>query len=171
MTNSRGEGGKRGWGGTFEVLRPANVLKAKVGSGPAILDDVTAQRIEQGIASQTGRYLKILDAELRDLEDLVGRSHDRHDLDETGNRAIFCITHRIRGEAGQNDLLLIAAIANLLCEFLDQPVMLSTAPVEFVKLHVDAMVAVRAERLTGAGGERGKALLEGFRKARAKYLA
>lgn len=161
--------GQRGSGGYCEIVKVPNTLKEKVGNGPAVLDEETAHRLDDLILRQRPMYLPILDDQLEELHAAISGYRDGSPLDDSGNRALFFHSHRIRGEAGMNGLSLLGAIADLLCECLDDP---STLPPErlvaFVRLHVDALLAARAANLEGLGGEAGDTLIEGLRRARSK---
>ncbi len=158
--------------GEYEMYEPPNKIKTKVGRMPQRLEPAMALRAQTLLDDLAGEYKDILIGELEDLRAIMN-DHEDWDgdvLDEGSNRAIFAIAHRIRGEAAMHDYQVISSIANLLCDFLDHPQMLESAPMPFVKLHVDAMCVARDQNLVGAGGPAGRELVKGFRMARDKLL-
>lgn len=154
------------WAPDVRVVNVPNFIKPKVGDGPAKLDNATAERIEARIAAERDNYLDLLDNEIKELRAIAGRYANT--LDEEGLKAIFFIAHRIRGEAGMNDLVLVETIASLLCDCVEHPEIVTGPMADFIKLHIDALAAVRTANLSGSGGETGRVIIEGFKQARQK---
>lgn len=162
---------KRGKPGDCQIITPPNLIKTKVGDGPSRLDEAVAKYLDGLVAREKVNYLPILDDEIRDLRKLVAMYAERDVLDERGNRALYFIAHRIRGEAGMNDEELVGTIANLLCECLDHPDTVTGPMVQFVALHVEAMAAARAADFDEDGAEKARQVIAGFKAARAKLMA
>ena len=161
---------QRGAPGDCQIIRVPNLLKPKVGEGPTRLPDAVARYLDGQIEKERHTYLPILDDEIADLRKLIGEYADRDSLDERGNRALYYIAHRIRGEAGMNREMLVGSIANLLCECLDHPDTVSGPLIQFVALHVDAIAAARAADFSEDGASQARQVIEAFKAARAKLM-
>jgi CheY-like chemotaxis protein len=155
------------------LFRLPNRLKDKVagigssGTGElpiALLDEAEEQldRTSLDFADWALTYLA-------DLSDLCTES-----LLHPGNRPkhfeeINLLAHELRGQGGTFGYPLITTFAKSLYDCTGKGCNQSDPAVEVVKAHIDSMRAVLKERIKGDGGEVGKQIFMGLRKAIAKH--
>ena len=147
-----------------EVINPPNRLSAKVGiGGPGAVTPETLEKAEKVIVGMTGNYLEWVERDLVDLDEayaaLKADPGDRANLDR-----IFRLSHDIKGQGGSFGYLLMTAIGNELCRFIEACEEVGPGQVDVVRLHIDAMKVVIGERLREDGGDRGEALLIGLQQ-------
>ncbi len=78
--------------------------------------------------------------------------------------ALFDVAHDIRGESGTFGFPLATAIADNLCNLLEDKSQASEPLREAVRLHIGSLKLVLSEPIKGDGGERGAELMDGLRK-------
>ncbi|HXP96464.1 MAG TPA: response regulator [Telmatospirillum sp.] len=78
-------------------------------------------------------------------------------------RAVFDAAYQMAGQGGCFDYPLISLIGAQLCRFIDDRTVFGEADMRAVRLHIDAMRVVVAERLEGDGGHNRHALIKGLR--------
>lgn len=82
---------------------------------------------------------------------------------------INLLAHELRGQGGTFGYPLITTFAKSLYDCTGKGCNVSDASVEVVKAHIDSMRAVLKERIKGDGGEVGKQIFKGLRKAISKH--
>jgi CheY-like chemotaxis protein len=78
-------------------------------------------------------------------------------------RAVFETAYHMAGQGGCFDYPLISVIGAQLCRLIDDRTIFREADMRAVRLHIDAMRVVVAERLEGDGGHNRHALIKGLR--------
>lgn len=150
-----------------EIVTPPNTLKSKVGvGGPGAVDMAALERAEKVISNMAGDYLKWVEGDLRKIGDayqkLVRGADPRADvLDE-----IFRISHDMKGQGGSFGYGLMTAIGNQLCRVVEKMCKGAKPEIEneVIRIHIDSMKLVIAQRLQGDGGRQGAAMLAGLVK-------
>lgn len=157
-----------------EIITPPNLLKNKVSEGGAGAVDLEAlDRAEKVITDLTGDYLEWVSTDLGCLGEFLNKltaaaPADRKPvLDE-----IFHISHDMKGQGGSFGYPLITAIANDLCRLIEKAEGEIGAPlIGAVKIHVDSMKLVIAQRMTGEGSKEAEAILAGLKQVTDKLIA
>ena len=152
-----------------QLITPPNTLKDKVGTGgPGAVDLDVLERAEQVIADLAGNYLEWVEEDLvkiqKALEDLKAAGGDhKAELDR-----VFQIAHDMKGQGGSFGYQLMTVVGNQLCRFIEPLETVGPGEIEVIKLHIDTMSLIIAQRMEGDGGKAGEALLAGLEKVAAK---
>lgn len=154
-----------------EFIQPPNSLKSKVGPGSAGIDMKVLEQAEQVIANLQDNYLEWVVEDLKALQaayvDLSDTAPGQH---QAALEEVFRIGHDIKGQGGSFGYELMTAVGNSLCRFIedlgeDAP---SRPEIEVIKVHIDTLRYVIAERVEGDGGDQGQRLLKGLDAVKAK---
>lgn len=151
-----------------EIITPPNTLKNKVSFSPNGVDLDMLEKAEQIIASLQGNYLEWVVEDLNKLQ-----AHYDRAMADPGNRAqavadIFHVAHDVKGQGGSFGYHLMTAIGNQLCRFVENLPEAGPAELDVIKLHIDAMRLIIAERLEGTGGTAGERMVAGLQAVIAK---
>ena len=84
-------------------------------------------------------------------------------------RVIQALVQEIRGEAGTHDYHLASTIGQSLLDYIEDLDAAEAAQMQVVEIHVEALKTVVLARITGQGGDRGKALIAGIEAVVAKF--
>lgn len=154
-----------------EIINPPNTVKSKVRvGGPGAVDTSTLERAEQAIAGMADQYLDWVQEDLKRIEDayavLTGASGDRkQELD-----GVFQVAHDMKGQGGSFGFDLITAIGNQLCRLIEKIDVINDGEINAIRVHIDAMKLVIAQKMTGNGGKAGDQILIGLDKVAEKVL-
>ena len=151
------------------IIEVPNRLKGKVSYGP---DGVDAQRLEQAeaaIAELAPDYLVWVAEDLRRLQTAYDAAMAvTDDARSAAVRAVFEISHDMKGQGGSFNYAMITLVGAQLCNFIESRSFFEEQDMEVIRLHVDAMRMVVANKLEGDGGRPGQALLKGLQAVIAK---
>ncbi|WP_431855781.1 Hpt domain-containing protein [Azospirillum sp.] len=142
-------------GTSVRIVQPPNRLKSKVGRGSPTLPPTVPPTFRALVHASAAAYSRHLDDQLHALRAL-----------STGGGAaaaetIFAIAHQIRGEARTFGFGHVGNTAESLCAFIEAGGPERARGGAVVTLHVDTMVALKAD-----GGDSGaQALLDGLARA------
>lgn len=155
-----------------EIIEPPKKLKDKVSvGGPDAVDAATLERAEQAIAGMTDSYLEWVANDLAKLAVAVEHllsDPKAADRDERMQK-VFFLVHDMKGQGGSFNYRLITVIGDGLCRAIEKmDGSHVSAENEVVKVHVDALKLVIAQRMEGDGGAAGEALVAGLRSVAAK---
>ncbi|MDA1089106.1 MAG: Hpt domain-containing protein [Proteobacteria bacterium] len=155
----------------LEIINPPNALKQKVGIGGAGAVDLEAlERAEQVIAGMTDSYLEWVVEDLKKIEQAyLALASARGDKKEEV-KAVFQISHDIKGQGGSFGYDLMTAIGNELCRLIEKADKVGASEIAAIKLHIDALKLVITEDLKGNGGKEGEQMLSGLQKVCDKLL-
>jgi len=170
--HARGGGGQAG-DPRPEFISPPDTLRDKA---PMTADGVNPQTLaeaEKIIAGMQSNYLEWVEDDLARLQALVA---EMDAAAPEGRKAvldrIFEVAHDVKGQGGSFDYPLMTAIGNQLCRFIER---LEGTPtdvqLQVVRLHVDALRLVIAERMSGDGGPAGERLVGALKAAVDKATA
>ena len=154
-----------------EIINPPNAVKAKVKvGGPGAVDASTLERAEQAIAGMSDQYLDWVQEDIARIDaaykELAAATGDRaEEIDK-----VFQVSHDMKGQGGSFGFDLVTAIGNQLCRMIEKMDTIGNAEVEAVRVHIDAMKLVIAQRMKGSGGKAGEQILAGLEKVVAKVL-
>lgn len=144
-----------------EVIIPPVSLADRVvkDSGPdlrTIIADVEAgiETMKQDYDAELAADLAVLDGALAEFKATSG------EVRADAAAALYRAAHDMRGLAGSFGYPLLTGIASSLCAFIDRTDDDLAPHIQVVELHLGAMHAVVANKVTGGGGKQGRALLE-----------
>ena len=157
-------------------FRPNNRIREKLGPAtreaihfdPLIID-AAQERIKRLVgdyADWARRYISSMSDSLASLE--VGGWPEDGNAKHVAN--INRIAHELRGQSGTFDYLLITAFGKSLYKAtMDTEMKITENRLKLVEAHIDAIRTVFRNRITGDGGQVGKALLGEIENAAQKY--
>jgi len=154
-----------------EIINPPNTVKSKVRvGGPGAVDTSTLEQAEQAIASMGDQYLEWVQEDLKRIDEafaaLAAASGERKDeLEE-----VFGVAHDMKGQGGSFGFDLITAIGNQLCRLIEKLEKAGDPEVNAIRVHIDAMKLVIAQKIKGDGGKAGDQILFGLEKVAEKLL-
>lgn len=111
-----------------------------------------------------GDYLSWVQGDLERLQETF-RAAEAADPSECREKLkeVFSIAHDVKGQGGSFNYHLMTTIGNQLCRFIEKlPDTVSQGQLEVVKVHIDALRLVIAQRLEGDGGSVGTKLVRGL---------
>ncbi len=83
---------------------------------------------------------------------------------------VFGVAHDMKGQGGSFGYDLITAIGNQLCRLIEKLEKAGDAEVNAIRVHIDAMKLVIAQKIKGDGGKAGDQILFGLEKVAEKLL-
>ena len=154
-----------------EIINPPNTVKSKVGvGGPGAVDISTLERAEEAIADMADQYLDWVQEDLTRIDDaykvLAAATGDRKEEVD----GVFQVAHDMKGQGGSFGYDLITAIGNQLCRLIEKVETIGDAEVGAIRVHIDAMKLVVAQKMKGHGGKAGDQILFGLEKVMEKLL-
>jgi hypothetical protein len=164
---------------TYEVIQPANPLRAKVGP-PRPTDPTLLARAEAAIHAMSEEYLGWVADDLAVLE--AGAAELTSAGDDPARRAqalqtVYGAVHDIKGQGSTFDFALVTGVAASLCRYLERTREIGgdqgsvPADPEIVSAHVAALRAVIHNGIKGDGGPLGREVESGLAKAVERSLA
>ncbi|WP_142848580.1 Hpt domain-containing protein [Telmatospirillum sp. J64-1] len=160
-------------GDEHEIIRPPNTLKSKVTYGPGGVDLDALEKAEAVIAGLKGSYLEWVQDDLVKLQEVYDRALAGQGDPRDNLREIFRIAHDIKGQGGSFDYHLMTQVGNHLCRFIEaaeELVVTGKSELAVVKVHLDALRLIIAERREGDGGAEGQKMVAGLALVVEKYL-
>ncbi|HIJ38328.1 MAG TPA: Hpt domain-containing protein [Rhodospirillaceae bacterium] len=145
------------------IIEVSNLLKAKVSYGPGGVDAKKLEETEAMIRGLQSEYVVWVLDDLKKLQvsleaALMAGTDDR----AAPVRQIFETAHDMKGQGGSFDYGLMTQVSAQLCSFIDSRTIYSDQDMEVIRLHVDALRLVIAQKMVGDGGGGGKGLLRGL---------
>jgi hypothetical protein len=150
-----------------EIIRAPTFLKAKVGEMAQRLPKDVAESLDGQIDSMRSVYLEMFDEDVATIRGFVAAAPGPL-VNADMKDGVYPILHRIRGEAGMNGLDSAATVADALCNVFEENAHEGRVPVALVKLHVDALAAIRR---SPDDSKACKGIVSGLALARDKLLS
>lgn len=146
-----------------KFINPPNTLKAKVGPPiPGGVDLDALERAEAIIANLTDSYLEWVQEDLAKIQAAYDSLPASPAITKADIDKVFHVAHDIKGQGGSFGYNLMTVVGNQLCRFLEKKESLSSSDVQAVKVHIDTMKLIIAQKMTGDGGPEGTKLLKGL---------
>lgn len=154
-----------------EIINPPNTVKSKVRvGGPGAVDASTIDRAEEAIAGMADQYLEWVQEDLKRLDEaftaLAAASGDRAEEVD----GVFQVAHDMKGQGGSFGYDLVTAIGNQLCRLIEKLETVGEPEVNAIRVHIDAMKLVIAQKMKGNGGKAGDQIMFGLEKIMEKLL-
>lgn len=146
-----------------EIIEVPNTLKSKVSYGPDGVSPETLEQAEELISNLQSEYLVWVQDDLRRIQarfDEVAALPAEDRL--AAMQAVFGVAHDMKGQGGSFGFPLMTNIANNLCRFIETQKRFGPAELEAVRVHIDALRLVMADKITGDGGVKGERLMRGL---------
>jgi len=155
-----------------QFIRPPDDLARKAPMTAGGVDPETIAKAEAMIASLQTDYLNWAEEDAAKLlhayETLVSGSADQ----DAAKADLFRLAHDMKGQGGSFGFDLITIVGDQLCRFLESiEAPPSRAEAEVVKVHVEAIRLILAQRMKGDGGREGAMLLDGLQRTIRKVSA
>jgi len=154
-----------------EIINPPNTVKTKVRvGGPGAVDASTLDRAEQAITNMADQYLDWVQEDIKRIDVAfaalaAARGEREKELDD-----VFQVAHDMKGQGGSFGYDLVTAIGNQLCRLIEKLEHVGDAEVNAIKVHIDAMKLVVAQKMKGNGGKASDQILIGLEKVMEKLL-
>jgi chemotaxis protein histidine kinase CheA len=147
-----------------EFIQPPATLKDKVEVTAGGVDLDALEKAEALIAGLQGDYLAWGEGDLEKLQTTYQAVEAADPADRRSKlQDVFSVAHDVKGQGGSFNYHLMTTIANQLCRFIEKlPQDVSKGQMEVVKVHIDALRLVIAQRLDGDGGRAGNNLVRGL---------
>lgn len=155
-----------------EIIRAPNGLKkAKVGIGPAKLDEQLLRRAEKAVQNLEASYGEWVKDDLNETERALAALVAAGGKDADAVKALYQVVFDTKGQAGSFGYHLLTRVAGSLAEFLCDRTEVDAFALKVASAHVSAMRAVVRENLRDDGGETAVELVESLAALIAKAEA
>lgn len=153
-----------------EFIQPPSTLKDKVQVTEGGVDLDALEKAEALIAGLQDSYLEWVEGDLEKLQSFYTEAEAASGADRRARlNDIFSVAHDVKGQGGSFNYHLMTAIGNKLCRFIEKlPEEITRGHMEVVKVHIDALRLVIAQRMDGEGGRHGDNLMRGLEAVVAK---
>ena len=140
----------------FQIINPPNLLKSKVGGGGFALG--VLEKAAKVLESLRGEFEELAKSEVEKLvaaaNVLVANPSDLASRDE-----VYKIAHELRGQGGSYGYPLVTEFGDKLCRYLDAAAVLDAKSLVVVKATANAIAVVINSKISGDGGDTGRALV------------
>jgi len=155
-----------------EIIKAPNSLKkAKLGSGPAKLDQALLERAEAAVQKLEVNYSEWVKDDLDEIEATLRKLIAAEGKDRDALKALYRVVFDTKGQGGSFGFPLLTQVAGSLAEFICEKNELDRFAIEVAAAHVSAMRAVIKENVRDDGGQTGIELIEGLQALVAKARA
>lgn len=159
--------------GTVRRFTPPNTFRAKVPASGGIALEQMQAAADEALAQLQGQSQNWLQEDVTKLVDHLAAAAA---LEEPSGIAVHVkeiskVTHDLKALALQFEFPMINRIGQSLCDFIVGDPDLAVRRLDIVRVHVDAIVVVLANGLSGDGGSAGAHLIEALEKAVGKARA
>jgi len=152
-----------------EIINPPNTLKkAKIGSGPGVLDPNLLKKAEQAMSNMSSEYPEWAREDLLTLEGVIEKLRAGGADVAAELKNIFRMAIDMKGQGGSFGYILITAVADSLMKFVEDKTEVSEFDLEVMAAHTAAMRAVLTEEIQDDGGPVGEELMDGLFKLKVK---
>lgn len=141
-----------------QIIQVPNMLRAKVGSGASLDNDVIA-RAEAALKSLAGQFGQWLQDEIDKL-DAARAAIQADGLTDATSEGLYLRAHDLKGLGATYEFPLITRIAASLCKLLDNADKRAKAPLYLLDAHIHAIKAAVRDDIRDASHPVGKALVE-----------
>lgn len=147
-----------------QIVNPPDRLRQKVSGGGPISPEMLA-RAKEAVASLAPQFAALLAKDVEKVCDLYAEGLADPPRRFEIAKAIFDVTHDLRGQAGTFDYPLVTRVGSSLCRFIESLTVCDDACFEVIGVHVDALNAVLRNSIRGDGGPLGREIAVGLETA------
>ena len=142
-----------------QVIRPPNMLRAKVGGGFGGINADAIARAEEALKAMSGQFGQWLQDEITKLDAAQAAIRAEGYNSQTAE-GLYFRAHDLKGLGATYQYPLVTRLAGSLCKLLDDPSKRATAPERLLHAHIDAIKAVVRDEIQTDDHPVGKILAE-----------
>lgn len=155
--------------GKARVYKASRMLQQKIGTGP--LNEADIERMQMAMDTNEVDFAPLGQKFLDELEAALTRAK-KEDLDFAEKKSILTApVMQLKANAAIFHYHLIGNLANVMLSFLEAIKELDKDALEIVAAHHTSLKAIIQKRISGAGGESGKMMVQELKDACARYYA
>lgn len=129
-----------------QVIRPPNMLRAKVGGAFGGIDANAIAKAEEALKAMSGQFGQWLQDEIVKLEAAQAAIRAEGFTPQTAE-GLYFRAHDLKGLGATYQYPLVTRLAGSLCKLLDDPTKRMDAPLMLIDAHVDAIRAVVRDQI------------------------
>jgi hypothetical protein len=153
-----------------QVIRPPNVLRAKVGGGFGGINADAIAKAEEALKAMSSQFGQWLQDEIVKLDAAQARVRAEGYTSETAEQLYFR-AHDLKGLGTTYQYPLVTRLAGSLCKLMDDPVRRMEAPMVLIDAHIDAIRAVVRDQIQTDDHPTGRVLAETLEAKVAQHRA
>lgn len=153
-----------------QVIRPPNMLLAKVGGGFGGINADAIAKAEEALKAMSSQFGQWLQDEVIKL-DAAQTAIRSEGYSPATAEALFFRAHDLKGLGTTYQYPLVTRIAGSLCKLLDDPARRTAAPLILIDAHVDAIRAVVRDQIQTDEHPTGRVLAESLEAEVAAHRA
>lgn len=142
-----------------QVIRPPNVLRAKVGGGFGGINADAIARAEEALKAMSGQFGQWLQDEVTKLEAAQTTIRAEGYTPRTAE-GLYFRAHDLKGLGTTYQYPLVTRLAGSLCKLMDDPIKRMDAPLMLIDAHIDAIRAVVRDQIQTDDHPTGRILAE-----------
>jgi hypothetical protein len=152
-----------------QVIPAQDNLRLKVGGSRLSFDADAVARAEAALKSLSGQFAQWLQDELDKLEAARGAVREKGMTAQTAE-TLYMRAHDLKGLGTTYEFPLVTRIAASLCKLIDNPATRTSAPLQLVDAHIDAIKAAVRDDIKTDEHPIGRALAEELEARARAYL-
>lgn len=142
-----------------QVIRPPNVLRAKVGGGFGGINADAIAKAEEALKAMSAQFGQWLQDEITKLDAAQAAVRAEGFTPQTAE-GVYFRAHDLKGLGATYQYPLVTRLAGSLCKLLDDPARRMAAPVVLIDAHIDAIRAVVRDQIQTDDHPTGRILAE-----------
>ena len=142
-----------------QVIRPPNVLRAKVGGGFGGINADAIAKAEEALKAMSAQFGQWLQDEITKLDAAQAAVRADGYTPQTAE-GIYFRAHDLKGLGTTYQYPLVTRLAGSLCKLLDDPAKRMAAPLVLIDAHIDAIRAVVRDQIQTDDHPTGRVLAE-----------
>lgn len=142
-----------------QVIRPPNVLRAKVGGGFGGINADAIAKAEEALKAMSAQFGQWLQDEITKL-DAAQAAVRAEGLTARTAEGVYFRAHDLKGLGTTYQYPLVTRLAGSLCKLLDDPACRTAAPLVLIDAHIDAIRAVVRDQIQTDDHPTGRVLAE-----------
>lgn len=142
-----------------QVIRPPNMLRAKVGGGFGGINADAIAKAEEALKAMSSQFGQWLQDEIVKLDAAQAAIH-ADGYNAATAEGLYFRAHDLKGLGATYQYPLVTRLAGSLCKLMDDPVKRLDAPLVLIDAHVDAIKAVVRDQIQTDDHPTGRVLAE-----------
>lgn len=142
-----------------QVIRPPNVLRAKVGGGFGGINADAIAKAEEALKAMSAQFGQWLQDEITKLDAAQAAVRSEGYNPQTAE-GVYFRAHDLKGLGTTYQYPLVTRLAGSLCKLLDDPARRMAAPLMLIDAHIDAIRAVVRDQIQTDDHPTGRVLAE-----------
>ena len=142
-----------------QVIRPPNMLRAKVGGGFGGINADAIAKAEEALKAMSSQFSVWLQDEINKLDAAQAAIRTEGYNAQTAE-GLYFRAHDLKGLGATYQYPLVTRLAGSLCKLLDDPAKRLDAPMKLVDAHIDAIRAVVRDQIQTDDHPTGRVLSE-----------